>query len=128
MKNESLKKFLRRKAYERISAELAKFKERMLKQTPEKIFESSYEIDSYVCIYEQLVEKIEIFTEEQLRKLLQLPNVLGLFYDEWLSIEDSRNEELSDAVDMVVSKELNSNTVVRFLISDRKESGYGKII
>ena len=125
MKNESLKKFLRRKAYERISAELAKFKERMLEQTPEKIFESSYEIDSYVCIYEQLVEKIEIFTEEQLRKLLQLPNVLGLFYDEWLSIEDSRNEELSDAVDMVVSKELNSNTVVRFLISDRKESGYG---
>lgn len=128
MKNESLKKFLRRKAYERISAELAKFKERMLEQTPEKIFESSYEIDSYVCIYEQLVEKIEIFTEEQLRKLLQLPNVLGLFYDEWLSIEDSRNEELSDAVDMVVSKELNSNTVVRILISDRKESGYGKII
>ena len=41
MKNESLKKFLRRKAYERISAELAKFKERMLEQTPEKIFESS---------------------------------------------------------------------------------------
>ena len=128
MKNESLKKFLRRKAYERISAELAKFKERMLKQTPEKIFESSYEIDSYVCIYEQLVEKIEIFTEEQLRKLLQLPNVLGLFYDAWLSMEDSRNEELSNAVDMVVSKELNSNTVVRILISVRKESGYGKSI
>ena len=119
MKNESLKKFLRRKAYERISAELARFKERMLKQTPEKIFESSYEIDSYVCIYEQLVEKIEIFTEAQLRKLLQLPNVLGLFYDEWLSIEDSREEELGNAVDKVIDKELNSNTIIKIMIQKK---------
>ena len=114
-----LREYLRKKAYERISCELAKFKERMLKQSPENIFDSSYEIDSYVCIYEQLVEKIESFTDAQLRKLLQLPNVLGLFYDEWLSIEDSRNEELSNAVDMVIEKELNSNTVVGMLLNGK---------
>ena len=93
----------------------------MLKQSPEKIFDSSYEIDSYVCIYEQLVEKIESFTDVQLRKFLKLPNVLGLFYDEWLSIEDSRNDELSNAVDMVVAKELNTNTAVGLLIHGKKK-------
>lgn len=121
MRRSSMRKFLKQQAYERISRELSKFKERMLGQSPEKIFESSYEIDSYVCIYEQLVEKIESFSEVQLRKLLQLPDVLGLFYDEWLSIEDSRNEELSNAVDMVVEKELNSNTIVKALLNGEKK-------
>ena len=119
MENVNLKKLLRQQAYKRISLELARFKERMIKQPPEKIYEASYEIDSHVCIYEQLVEKIEEFTEAQLRKFLKLPNVLGLFYDEWLSIEDSRNEELSNAVDMVIEKELNSNTVVGMLLSEK---------
>lgn len=121
MRRSSMRKFLKQQAYERISRELSKFKERMLSQSPEKIFESSYEIDSYVCIYEQLVEKVDSFSEVQLRKLLQLPDVLGLFYDEWLSIEDSRNEELSNAVDMVVEKELNSNTIVKALLNGEKK-------
>ena len=113
MENVNLGKLLRRKAYKRISSELARFKARMIKQPPEKIYEAAYEIDNHICIYEQLVEKIEGFTEAQLRKFLKLPNVLGLFYDEWLSIEDSRNDELSNAVDMVVAKELNTNTAVQ---------------
>lgn len=117
MKNVNLGKLLRRKAYKRISSELARFKARMIKQPPEKIYEAAYEIDSHICIYEQLVEKIETFTEAQLRKFLKLPNVLGFFYDEWLSIEDSRNEELSNAVDMVIEKELNSNTVVGMILN-----------
>lgn len=119
MNNVNLRKYLLKQAYKRISSELKRFKERMLKQSPEKIFESSYEIDSYLCIYEQLVEKLEGFTETQLRKLLQLPNVLGLFYDAWLSIEDSREEELGNAVDMVIDKELNSNTIIKILIQKK---------
>ena len=121
MRRSSMRKFLKQQAYERISRELSKFKERMLSQSPEKIFESSYEIDSYVCIYEQLVEKVDSFSEVQLRKLLKLPDVLGLFYDEWLLIEDSRTEELSNAVDMVVEKELNSNTIVKALLNGEKK-------
>ena len=121
MDNTKLRKYLLKQAYKRIASELKKFKKRMLKQTPERIYESSYEIDSYICIYEQLVEKIEGFPDVQLQKLLQIPDVLGLFYDEWLSIEDSRNEEVSNAVDKVVAKELDCNTAVRILISGRKE-------
>ena len=121
MENVKLGKLLRKQAYKRIAQELERFKERMLKQSPEKIYGAAYEIDSHICIYEQLVEKIEDFTEVQLRKLLKLPNVLGLFYDEWLSVEDSRNEELSSAVDMVIEKELNSNTVVGMLINGKGE-------
>ena len=117
MESINLKRLLRRQAYKRITLELERFKERMLKQSPEKIYGAAYEIDSHVCIYEQLVEKIEEFTEAQLRKFIKIPNVLGLFYDEWLSIEDSRNEELSNAVDMVIEKELNSNTVVGMLLN-----------
>ena len=52
-----LRKYLRKKAYERISFELAKFKERMLKQSPEKIFDSSYEIDSYFVFMSNLLKK-----------------------------------------------------------------------
>lgn len=121
MENVKLGKLLRRQAYKRITQELERFKERMLKQSPEKIYGAAYEIDSHICIYEQLVEKIEGFTEIQLRKFLKLPNVLGLFYDEWLSIEDSRNDELSNAVDMVIEKELNSNTVVEMLINGSRK-------
>lgn len=121
MENVKLGKLLRKQAYKRIAQELERFKERMLKQSPEKIYGAAYEIDSHICIYEQLVEKIEGFTEIQLRKLLKLPNVLGLFYDEWLSIEDSRNDELSNAVDMVIEKELNSNTVVEMLINGSRK-------
>ena len=121
MENVKLGKLLRRQAYKRITQELERFQERMLKQSPEKIYGAAYEIDSHICIYEQLVEKIEGFTEIQLRKFLKLPNVLGLFYDEWLSIEDSRNDELSNAVDMVIEKELNSNTVVEMLINGSRK-------
>lgn len=121
MENVKLGKLLRKQAYKRIAQELERFKECMLKQSPEKIYGAAYEIDSHICIYEQLVEKIEGFTEIQLRKLLKLPNVLGLFYDEWLSIEDSRNDELSNAVDMVIEKELNSNTVVEMLINGSRK-------
>ena len=121
MENVKLGKLLRRQAYKRITQELERFKERMLKQSPEKIYGAAYEIDSHICIYEQLVEKLEGFTEIQLRKFLKLPNVLGLFYDEWLSIEDSRNDELSNAVDMVIEKELNSNTVVEMLINGSRK-------
>ena len=121
MENVKLGKLLRRQAYKRITQELESFKKRMLKQSPEKIYGAAYEIDSHICIYEQLVEKIEGFTEIQLRKFLKLPNVLGLFYDEWLSIEDSRNDELSNAVDMVIEKELNSNTVVEMLINGSRK-------
>lgn len=121
MENVKLGKLLRKQAYKRIAQELERFKERMLKQSPEKIYGAAYEIDSHICIYEQLVEKIEGFTEIQLRKFLKLPNVLGLFYDEWLSIEDSRNDELSNAVDMVIEKELNSNTVVEMLINGSRK-------
>lgn len=59
MESVNLKKLLRRQAYKRIALELERFKERMLKQSPEKIYGAAYEIDSHVCIYEQLVEKIE---------------------------------------------------------------------
>ena len=121
MKNVNLRKFLQKQAYERITSELAKFKERMLKQTPEKVYEAAYEIDSYVSIYEQLVSKIDKFSETQLRKFLQLPDVLGLFYSCWLDMEDSREEELSSAVDTVIEKELNSNTIVGILIRGKKK-------
>ncbi len=121
MEKGNLRKYLRKQAYERIAAELAKFKERMIKQSPEKIYESSYEIDSHISIYEQLVSKIDKFSETQLRKFLQLPDVLGLFYAEWLDMEDSREEELSRAVDAVIEKELRCNTVVEILINGKRK-------
>lgn len=123
MENFNLRKFLRKQAYERIALELKKFKERMIKRSPEEVYGCAYEIDSYVSIYEQLVTKIDMFSEAQLRKLLQLPDVLGMFYAQWLDMEDSREEELSNAVDKVIEKELGTNTLIGIIIQGKREKG-----
>ena len=123
MENFNLRKFLRKQAYERIALELKIFKERMIKRSPEEVYGCAYEIDSYVSIYEQLVTKIDMFSEAQLRKLLQLPDVLGMFYAQWLDMEDSREEELSNAVDKVIEKELGTNTLIGIIIQGKREKG-----
>ena len=123
MENFNLRKFLRKQAYERIALELKKFKERMIRRSPEEVYGCAYEIDSYVSIYEQLVTKIDMFSEAQLRKLLQLPDVLGMFYAQWLDMEDSREEELSNAVDKVIEKELGTNTLIGIIIQGKREKG-----
>lgn len=123
MENFNLRKFLRKQAYERIAQELKKFKERMIRRSPEEVYGCAYEIDSYVSIYEQLVTKIDMFSEAQLRKLLQLPDVLGMFYAQWLDMEDSREEELSNAVDKVIEKELGTNTLIGIIIQGKREKG-----
>lgn len=86
----------------KISLELERFKDRMLKQEPEVIYQNAYRIDCMVCIYEVLADMGQKISEDALKALLMFPNLLAFLYAGWLKQEDSHEEELnhcmSDAV------------------------------
>lgn len=79
---------------EKIALELEKFKKRMLKKGPEEILNSAYQIDSFINIYEMLLEMSQEISETALKSMLVFPNLLAHFYAEWLKFEDSYREEL----------------------------------
>ena len=83
----------------KISSELKLFKYRMLKKKKEEIFQSAYQIDSMVCIYELLVEMSGRISEEALKAGIAFPGILPYFYDRWLTYEDSHTEEIQCCID-----------------------------
>lgn len=79
----------------KISMEMERFKQRMLKQKPQNIYDKCYQIDSMINIYEQLMEMSQKMEEEALKLLLVFPNLLAFLYSRWLKTEDSTYEELN---------------------------------
>ena len=74
------------------------FKQTMLKKSVEEVYESAYQVDSYINLYEFLLEMSQELGEEDIRQILLIPNILTFIYDEWLSFEDSRSEDLCDFI------------------------------
>lgn len=88
----------------KIGLENARFKRKMLKQEPEKIFESAYQIDSMISIYEQLMEMSQKMEKGKMKKLLVFPNLLAFLYDRWLKAEDSHTEELEAVLQETITE------------------------
>ena len=82
----------------KISSELKLFKYRILKKKKEEIFQSAYQIDSMVCIYELLVEMSGRISEEALKAGIAFPGILSFLYDRWLDCEDSYTEDMQHCV------------------------------
>jgi hypothetical protein len=74
------------------------FKLTMLNKSGEKIYESAYQIDSYINLYEFLLEMCQEFEEREIKVILLTPNILASLYDEWLSFEDSSSEDLTSFI------------------------------
>ena len=83
----------------KIGLENARFKERMLKQSAEVLFERAYQIDTMINLYELLMEMSQKMELEVLKTLLVFPNLLAFLYDRWLKEEDSHMEELQRSLE-----------------------------
>ena len=86
--------------YEKITYELEQFKRKMLREEPEVIYGSAFEIDSYINIFEVLSEMISEKTirRELLITLISRKNLLKELYTFWLKTEDSSWKELSRCI------------------------------
>lgn len=103
-RNECLVRLINRK----ISAECEKFKAEMLANEPAYIFSQAYRIDIILNIYEQLVEKVDKLPKGLLIVLLNTPNLLEWFYNEWLKQEDSFIYELGESMLNTMKKKRRS--------------------
>lgn len=89
---------------EKISMELSRYKQKMLRQEPEFIFQRAYQIDSIINIYELLLELSRKTEEETLRVMLVFPNLLAFFYRKWMKQEDSAAEELKEGLEKSIAE------------------------
>ena len=82
---------------ERLHIELQLFKDSMLHKAKEDIFQSSYEIEVMVNLYEILAAHTEKLESGTVRGILNLNfGILGFIYQEWLGQEDSFYGELKE--------------------------------
>ena len=88
---------------EKISRELAGFKQETLLKEKEEIYGMAYEIDSMINLYELLAEKRN-YQEEVLETLLVVPNLLAFLYEEWLSYEDYRRQDFVEYLAQEIRK------------------------
>lgn len=82
----------------KIYLEYEVFKQSTLKKSVEEVYESAYQIDSYINLYEFLLEMCERFDKEEIKQILLMPNILDVLYDKWLSYEDSSSEDLTNFI------------------------------
>ena len=88
----------------KIGLENARFKQRMLKQSAEVLFERAYQIDTMLNLYELLMEMSQKMEAEVLRTLLVFPNLLAFLYERWIKEEDSHMEELQSSLEKNVGE------------------------
>ncbi len=93
MEEKELRELLRA----RLHMELQLFKDSMLQQGKEDIFQASYRIEIYVNLYEILLVHTENLQGSMIRELLGLGfGILDHLYQEWLDREDSFYVELKE--------------------------------
>lgn len=79
----------------KINVEYKRFKKAQLNLSVENIYGNAYQIHSYMCIYENLLEMIQKLSENVLVSLITFPELLAYLYERWLKVEDSSDEELN---------------------------------
>lgn len=81
----------------RLYIELQLFKESMLQKGKGDIFQSSYEVEIYVNLYEIFMMHIDNLDIDTMRRLLNLKTgIMEQLYQEWLSREDGFFDELRE--------------------------------
>ena len=79
----------------KINVEYQKFKKEQLELSAEDIYGNAYQIQSFMCIYENLLEMSQNLSEDVLVSLITFPELLAYLYERWLKVEDSLDEELN---------------------------------
>ena len=105
MQTTELKKLLSRRLY----LELQLFKDSKLRQEKEEIYQSSYEIEVYMNLYEVLAARLDSLQEEVLRRLLSFRfGILKSLYQEWLARADclAREDRLYEELRAYICSDL----------------------
>lgn len=81
---------------DRIYAEHEEWLAELKKKPADEIVRKAYEI----CYREEFISILECynFDDEEIEKLMQLPNILDILYDEWLKTDASICQMLKDVV------------------------------
>ncbi len=90
--------------YQRVTKEYELFKVQVLAKEKEEIYERSYAIESYLNLYELLIEHLPQFTFEELEELEKYPDIIGCLYGGWLATKDSYMEELLKSIRATIGK------------------------
>ena len=87
---------MKKQLIDRIHAEHEEFLAELKQKSPDEIIRRAYEI----CYREEFVSLLEAdyLTEEEIAKLLQLPNPVGFLYGEWLKNDASVVQMLEDVI------------------------------
>lgn len=85
----------------KIAEEMKQFRNRMIKEHPEIIYGSAYQIDMKLNLCEILMEMSQKMTGDELRMLLGFPKLLAFLYSEWIRRSGGTpgREELRESID-----------------------------
>lgn len=89
---------------QKIAQEFCEYKRWMKKQTKQYILDHSYEIDSMISFYENLIELIRTLPEDYIVKAINQPNILRKCYEDWLQKEDNITQQQIDSIYETLSK------------------------
>lgn len=78
----------------KVNAEYKQFKLKQLQRPVEEVYNNSYEINIYTCLFETILEMSQMLSEKQLVNLINTPDLLAFLYENWLRVEDSAQDEL----------------------------------
>lgn len=85
--------------FDKIEDAYNEFKEEMLKEDPEEIFEKAYKISIITEIFDVLFDAYEFSPYEAEIVLEFKGNILKQVYDEWLKHEDGFRSEITESID-----------------------------
>ncbi len=88
----------------KVNREYRQYKDAMLEKEPEEIWNSAYEIDSRINLYELLLEMSQNFGEEELISMIAFPGLLAFLYTQWLKQPDSYAGELEEFLKMCMQE------------------------
>lgn len=88
----------------KINREYRQYKDAMLDREPEEIWNSAYEIDNHINLYELLLEMSQNLGEDALIRLIAFPGLLAFLYARWLKWTDSYTQELEECLKSAISE------------------------
>lgn len=71
----------------KVYLEFEQYRQEMLRQPPDEIFNLCYQTDCIINIYEHLLIISETATEQELAMVINYPDFINYVYSEWIKID-----------------------------------------
>lgn len=88
----------------KIYLEYEVFKLSMLQKNVGELYQEAYKIDTYINLYEILLELSQRLDVSEIKNILLCPNLLTFIYDLWLKYEDSHVSDLEEFLQIEIAK------------------------